>query len=159
MVVHDGPARQGGSKVTTQPTRYCEYCGKPYRQRRKEASYHFRERRYCSRECGVRGRTGKPRYGTKPVDLANVSREDKVKFALMLHFLDALDDRCKEMGVKVDVEGFLPAVVPEIRRVLTGPGRVRGQVMEWQERVGQGLVYMPAHNYARARRDVGLRVI
>jgi hypothetical protein len=142
----------------TEP-RYCEQCGKPYYKRHNEMAYHFRERRFCSRECGVKGRTGKPMYGTKPVDLATVSREDKVKFALMLYFLDALDDRCREMGVKVDVEGFLPAVVPEIRRVLTGPGRVRGQVMEWTERVGQGMVYMPAHNYARARRDVELRVI
>jgi hypothetical protein len=146
--------------VTPHP---CEYCGKMiprslFTSGKWESGPRYARRRFCSRECVHKG-LASTKFTAQPYDISKAPRSERVTFALLLHFLDALDDRCREMGVKPDVDGFLRAVGPEIRRVLTGPGRVTNGVMQWEEQTGQSVVYMTAHNYARARRDVGLRVV
>jgi hypothetical protein len=151
--------------VTPHP---CEYCGKMMQRRRSPSGrvedwVAYAKRRYCDHVCSGKALSEKcilgRQFTAKPYDISQAPKNERVTFALLLHYLDAVNDRCREMGVKPDMDGFLRAVGPEIRRVLTGPGRVTNGVMQWEEQTGQGLVYMPAHNYARARRDVGLRVV
>jgi hypothetical protein len=147
----------------------CKYCGKTLQRRqydsgRLERPSAHAARHYCNPVCRGKALVGtrqwtSGQFQAKPYDISQAPRRERVTFALLLHFLDALDDRCREMGVKPDMDGFLRAVGPEIRRVLTGPGRVTKGVMQWEEQTGQNVVYMSAHNYARARRDVGLRVV
>jgi hypothetical protein len=148
--------------------RSCEYCGKMMQRRRSpsgrlEAPSAFAKRRYCNQTCSGKATAEKGMrrglFVAKPYDISKAPKNERVTFRLLLHYLDAVNDRCREMGVKPDMDGFLRAVGPEIRRVLTGPGKVKGHVMQWEEQTGQNVVYMSAHNYARARRDVGLRVV
>jgi hypothetical protein len=147
----------------------CEYCGTTLQRRkydsgRLERLSAYAARHYCNPVCRGKALVGTKhwtsgQFQAKPYDISKAPRKERVTFALLLHYLNAVDDRCREMGVKVNVDGFLRAVGPEIRRVLTGPGKVKGHVMQWEEQVRQNVVYMSAHNYARARRDVGLRVV
>jgi hypothetical protein len=147
----------------------CEYCGTTLQRRkydsgRLERLSAYAARHYCNPVCRGKALAGTKhqtagQFQAKPYDISRAPKSERVTFALLLHYLDAVNGRCKEMGVKPDMDGFLRAVGPEIRRVLTGPGRVTKGVMQWEEQTGQNVVYMSAHNYARARRDVGLRVV